>query len=193
MKGFSTNYTFYSTLSLSGLSNEGPFHSGLSWIKPWNTPVFPGHNNQQGINQISLVAQPPGAVTGQLLPFSIGQLPRSFIAKRSKGWHQTFHKNTVRKGKGPDSCANSPDPDDHYNYASGPAYNRMCALRPSSLFTTVDLIRLIDRICTRSVADKVQVPKPRRMAKRRRAVAWAWLDTNWAAIHSIFDELVLLP
>jgi hypothetical protein len=105
--------------------------------------------------------------------------------------HPTTHSCKVRKGDGPESKRNAPDPFDAYLYqACSPAFARIVrlGLRDISLVALIELSDAIEReLCRR----KWRFTPRSRIVKRRKPNAFHWLDENWATVALIFDFKLL--
>jgi hypothetical protein len=101
------------------------------------------------------------------------------------------HSCKMRKGDGPESKRNNPDPFDGYLYqARSPAFARIVrlGLREISLVTLIQLSNAIER----ELSNRKWRFTPRsRVVKRRKPNAFHWLDENWPTVGLIFDSKLL--
>jgi hypothetical protein len=103
---------------------------------------------------------------------------------------RSHQHNRIKKGEGPESRQNAPDPHDSYAYQlRSCAFARLFQLGQANLplsgvvkLATVVEHRVLELGCTTT---------PRtRAAKRRKPNAFYWFDENWYAIAPVFDECV---
>jgi len=100
------------------------------------------------------------------------------------------HPNRVKKGDGPESRSNFPDPHDSYDYiALSPSYRRLSELGRGAI-TMAEVTRLL-RIVDSLLADSMKKLTVRnRWANRRKPNAFHWLDENWSLVSPIFGSAV---
>jgi len=116
--------------------------------------------------------------------------PEPKLAAQSSPPSQEKRKRQIRKGDGPESKKNSPDPSDGYDFELLSAtYHRLALLGHRTIQLT-DLQKLGTAIEHILLQRRIPISLRSRNAKRRKPVAFAWFDQHWAQIAPIFDGVV---
>jgi hypothetical protein len=96
----------------------------------------------------------------------------------------------IRKGDGPESRRNAPDPYDEYPFGTvSIAYAHLVRLGLKNI-SMVSLVRLSNAIERYLVVFRPLLTRRNRNAKRRKSNAFHWLDENWGLIGPIFEMKV---
>jgi hypothetical protein len=112
------------------------------------------------------------------------------ILPRSTKTTGNGNSNKVRKGDGPESRLNAPDPWDNYRFEDhSPAFKRLRELVNINVKAT-EIMILSTAIENRLIREDRNLTTRNRAARKRKAPAFHWLDENWAVIGPIFDQAV---
>jgi hypothetical protein len=115
----------------------------------------------------------------------IDEADAKYPTKRANG-HATRKWKTPH-GCGPESRARFSDPDDGYQFATGPAF---CQASQLGLRLKADAVKRLPRLLEdQCIEANIVLSERRRMHTRRVDCAWCWIDRNWNSVSKFFTEL----
>jgi hypothetical protein len=113
------------------------------------------------------------------------------LSKAGRFKHRTVPLNQIRKGEGADSKAKLPDPRDKYSFKTRSiAYIRLKQLG-YHIVRVVEIVRIC-KVVDAALRKSGKTPTDRnRPCRRRKPVAFHWLDENWPLIGlPLYDRCV---